>query len=54
MSGLLLARLLLLVGGMLLVGLGIRQGSDLLRWIGLACVAGTLAVRLVERRSRKG
>ena len=54
MSSLLLARLLLLVGGMLLFGWGIRQGNDLLRWIGLACVAGTLAVRLIERRSRKG
>ena len=49
MSGLVLFRLLLLVAGMLLFGVGIRQGSDMLRWIGIGCIGGALVVRMAGR-----
>lgn len=53
MSGLVLFRLLLLVAGMLIYGVGIRQGSDLLRWIGIGCIGGALVVRIVGRVTGK-
>ncbi len=53
MNGFVLFRLLLLVSGMLLFGLGIRQGNDALRWVGLGCIAGTLVLRLVGRLTGK-
>ena len=53
MNGLVLFRLLLLVAGMLIFGLGIRQGSDTLRWIGVGCIGGALIVRIVGRVAGK-
>ncbi len=51
MNGLVLFRLLLLVGGMLCFGLGIRTGSDTYRYIGIGLIGGALVVRLVGRLS---
>lgn len=49
MNGLVLFRLLLLVGGMLCFGLGIRSGNDLYRYVGIGMIGGALVVRLVGR-----
>ncbi len=53
MNGLVLFRLLLLVAGMLCFGLGLRQGTDTLRWVGIGLIGGALVVRIVGRLGRK-
>ncbi|MBI3791348.1 MAG: hypothetical protein HY275_10785 [Gemmatimonadetes bacterium] len=49
MNGLVLARLLVLVLGMLAIGYGVRTNEETWRWVGMGCVAASLVLRLIGR-----
>ncbi|MBI2796045.1 MAG: hypothetical protein HYX65_04985 [Gemmatimonadetes bacterium] len=42
-------RLVLVLAGIALFGLGIRDGSEALRWAGIGCIAVSVAIRLALR-----
>jgi hypothetical protein len=43
------ARIVFLCVGVILFGLALRSGSELLRWIGIGCVAAALLLRFAPR-----
>lgn len=48
-----LVRFGLLVVGLLVFGVGIRNENDALRWTGIVLVAGALVTRLIDRIRRR-
>lgn len=46
MSPLVALRLGLVLAGITLFGLGIRGGSEAMRWTGIACIAVSVAIRI--------
>lgn len=53
MKGILLVRLLLLAGGALAMGYGVRTGQELFRWIGIGCMVAVLGLRAAGRITRR-
>ena len=53
MSTVTLARFAFLAIGLLVFGLGIRNGDETLRWTGIALVAMAIVVRIVDRIRRR-
>ena len=48
-----LVRFALLVVGLLVFGVGIRNENDALRWTGIVLVAAALVIRLIDRIRRR-
>jgi hypothetical protein len=48
-----LVRLGLLISGLLVFFAGVREGSETLRWTGIALVATTVIIRLIVRIRRR-
>ncbi len=45
-------RLALIGAGVMAFIVALRTGTEWVRWVGIACLAGALVIRLVERLKR--